>query len=130
MQRIQTEIDAGRNDAADIISLRIHHIEGCAGTKIDNNQGPAITNMRRDCIDQPVRTRLRRGINQRLHAKINALLANHHRNDIKIAAAKPFDIEQGFRHHGGNDHICNIGKLEVIQRHCLTEPNAIFLRRA
>ena len=129
MQGFGGKIDAGRNNAAAIIAVAIHDIEGRGGAEIDHDGRAAITLEGGNRRHQPVGADLFWPVDQDFKAKIDIVAADHHRRRAEIALAQRHQIEQRLRHDIGDDGAGDIGGGDAAQIHQLGQPDGIFVRR-
>ena len=98
VQRLKRGVDAGRDDAADIGAVAVHHIEGRGGPEIHKDQVAAMPVKARDSVDQAVGADRRPLIDTGRDRQRAVGLAHHQRAAVEIAVAEDAQVEDHARH--------------------------------
>ena len=102
VQRLDRQVDARRDGAAQIGAVGIYHVESGRGAEIDHHQRLLEQVIGRQRVQQPVRPHLRRRVHADFEAPIQRRAGNQ-RLHLEPVAAQAAQMIQGRRHHGA-DH--------------------------
>ena len=105
------------------------HVQGGGGAAIDNDEVAAMLDVGADGVNQAVRARFRRLFQVDLDTQ-NRVLADHQRLRLQVSPGEVSEIEQGLRHHAGDDHRVDVRKAQRLHREELIQPDAVFVGRA
>ena len=96
LQRLDRQVDAGRDDAAAVVAVLVDHVEGGGGAEIDDDQRrPGIAHAGADRVADAVGADLAgRSI---LMPRIDVGLADDQRLAVADSAAEPAQVEVGLR---------------------------------
>ena len=126
-QRVQRQVDAGRDDAAFIGARIIDHVEGGGGAEIDDDQIAFVERVGGDGVEHPVGAD-RFGLGDvELDPPFGRRLAGDERLDAEIFGGEHFEIVKRARHHRADDHRLDVGLGEAFEREQLVQPDRILI---
>ena len=76
-ERLQRDVDAGGDRAADVLPARADHVEGGGGAEVDDDRRTAEQLGGREGVDDPVGADLARVVHQHRYAGAHARLDDH-----------------------------------------------------
>ena len=127
VQRVERQVDAGRNGAADIGAVMRHHIQRRRRAEIDDDQLAAIAVEGGDGVDQPVRADLGRVVDADLAGQPAALLADHQRAGVEVPVAENPQVEQRRRRGVRDDDRVDEERAEPVVLHQLAQPDEVLV---
>ncbi len=129
-ERLERQVDAGRDRAAAIVAVAIDHVEGRGGAEIDDDERPLVALVRRDRVDEAVRSHLLRPVDARLDPGRDARLADDERIAVAIGAAQAAQIEVRIGHDARDDGAVDVVARQIIERQEMIEPHDMLVSGA
>src|SRR6185437_13016191 len=130
MQGFGRKVRARRDDAAFVIAIRAHDVEGGGGSEIDDDERALVGFMRRDGVDQAVRANRIGAIHLDADAEIDVSVADDHGFAFEIFAAEHAQVEQRSGNDGGDNGRVDIGEAKARERDQRLEQDGVFIGRA
>ena len=108
IERLNRQINSGRDNAALIGPALADQVKCCCRAKIENNRWQIMKVTRRHGINKTIGTSLIGPVNMNINAKANAAVTNDLRHNAKAARCQIDQFWLHLGHDAGNDHVGNI----------------------
>ena len=129
VQRLKAEVDAGRDNPADIGAIFGDHIKGGGGAEIHHDQVAAVALKGACGIHKAVWPDGCALIHAGVLGQVTIGLSNHIGAAIEIAVAQDAQVEDHARHGGRDDHLVNRDR-QFLGLHQRGQPDEILIGRA
>ena len=122
-ERLHRDLDAGGDDAADVLARRPDDVVGDRGAEVDDHARPADTLERGDRVDEPVGADLARVVHADRHAGLQAGADDRHLV-AEVALGHRGPLRPQLRHGRGEDRGVEVAEREVAQLQQAAQPRA------
>src|ERR1700722_2318087 len=113
-ERLERDLDAGRDDPAEVLAVGGDGVVGDGGAEVDDDAGSAEAGVRGDGVDEPVGTDLAGVVVADRHGGLDAGPDDEHLvAEVALDHGAPFGAEDG--HGGGDDRGVDVGHRDVAQ---------------
>ena len=114
IERFQRDIQSGENRAAQVLAFLRNRIESGGGSKIDDDQRPAVFFKTGDGVDDAVGTHFGGIVIQNGNAGLDAG-AHHQGIAFKVFSGQFLEHRDQRRHHAGDDDMMNAGRADLVE---------------
>ena len=126
-ERLHRDLDARRDDPADVLAGRADAVVGDRGAEVDDHARPADALVGRDRVDEPVGADLARVVHPDRHPGPHAR-ADHRHLVPEVALGHRGPLRPQLRHGRGEDRRVEVVEAEVAQREQVAQRGAELVR--